>query len=96
MDAQDIVLASYPDAEAIEEPPIFRHGDGTPVDRGYWAIFAESGIVSLGEGGTEDAAWENAASKMSEGLLARWLRRGVRSDPGHPRPNEAVHRSSYD
>ena len=39
MDAQTLVLDRYPDADAVEEPPIFRHGDFAPVDKGYidWA-----------------------------------------------------------
>jgi len=31
MDAQTIVLDRFPDAEAVEEPPISRHGDDAPT-----------------------------------------------------------------
>jgi hypothetical protein len=90
MDAQDIVLASHPHAEGIEESPILRHGDYAPVDRGYWAIVAESGGVPLGEGRTEQAAWQDAARRPREGILERWLC-GGRSHPGHPRFENALH-----
>jgi hypothetical protein len=65
MDAQALVLDLYPDAEAIEEPPIFRHGDFSPVDAGYWAILADSGALPLGDGATEDQAWQDAARKLT-------------------------------
>ncbi len=65
MDAQALVLDRYPDAEAIEEPPIYRHGDFSPIDAGYWGIFADSGATPLGDGATEDKAWEAAARRLS-------------------------------
>ena len=91
MDAQDIVLARHPAAEAIEEPPILRHGDYVPVERGYWAIFAESGAVPLGDGATEEAAWEDAARKLGNGGPTRWLCSGIRFHPAHLRFERILH-----
>jgi hypothetical protein len=66
MDAQDMVLDRYPDADAREEPPIFRHGEATPVERGYWGIFAgpDLDIGPLGSGNSESRAWEDAAHRL--------------------------------
>jgi hypothetical protein len=91
MDAQDIVLERHRDAEAIEEPAILRHGDDAPVERGYWAIFAETGTVPLGDGTTEEAAWEDAARKLDGGGLTRWLCGAIRSHRGHPQSERALH-----
>jgi hypothetical protein len=91
MDAQDLVLERHPDAEAIEEPPILRHGDYVPVERGYWAIFAEAGTVPLGDGATEEAAWKDAARKLGEGRPTRWLCGGIRSHRGHPLFARSLH-----
>jgi hypothetical protein len=66
MDAQTIVLDRFPDAEAVEQPPIFRHGDVAPVDSGYWQILTNSGAILLGKGKPEEAAWVDAARKLSD------------------------------
>jgi hypothetical protein len=95
MDAQAIVFDRYPDAEAIEEPPVFRHGDLAPFDRGYWGIFADSGAVPLGDGATEDEAWDDAARKLkaADHLDQRRVGHiaGLRSHTGHSRLARMLH-----
>ena len=76
MDAQDVVLDSYPHAEAMEEPPIFRHGDFAPIDRGYWIIVADGDGTKLGDGATEEEAWEDAVRRVG-GRIGRIHRAGL-------------------
>ena len=66
MDDQDRVLVRFPHAQAVEEPPIFRHGDDTPVDQGYWSVLAspDPNVAPLGFGPTEEKAWADAARKL--------------------------------
>jgi hypothetical protein len=85
MDAQTLVLDRYPDAEAVAEPPVFRHGDTEPIDSGFWGIHIDSGAIALGEGATEHAAWADAAHKLTTS--------GRRDDP-RPASRKRV-RSDY-
>lgn len=67
MDAEELVLANFPKAEAREEAPVYQHGKSLAVMPGYWAIHPDDDLDSeeLGNGRTEEQAWKNAASKMS-------------------------------
>jgi hypothetical protein len=66
MDAEEIVLANFPKAEAREEAPVYQHGKLSAIMPGYWAIHPDADLDSeeLGNGRTEAQAWKNAASKM--------------------------------
>jgi hypothetical protein len=66
MDHQDTVFRRYPEAQAVEEPPIFQHGQAAPSERSYWRIDAgpelDAGV--LGRGTTEARAWADAARRL--------------------------------
>ena len=66
MDAEEKVIGHFPKAEAREEPAIFKHGAAHPIERGHWAIFADSDLDGneLGSGKTESLAWKDAARKL--------------------------------
>ncbi len=67
MDAQETVFQRYPDAEARQEPPIYQHGESTPIEQGYWGIFSGSGFddEEIGRGHSEDKAWVDAADRLA-------------------------------
>ena len=66
MDNQDTVFRRYPEAQAVEEPPIFPHGQAALIERGYWTIHAgpELDASVLGRGTTEAQAWADAARRL--------------------------------
>ena len=66
MDAEEIVLANFPKAEAREEAAVYQHGRFSAIMPGYWAIHPDDDLDSeeLGNGRTEAQAWANAASKL--------------------------------
>ncbi len=66
MDDQDAVLARHPDAEAVEEPLVLRHGDASPVQRSHWEIHTSPDLDAspIGSGPTEDKAWADAFRKL--------------------------------
>jgi hypothetical protein len=66
MDAEELVLANFPKAEAREEAPVYQHGKSSAVMPGYWAIHPDDDLDSeeLGNGRTEELAWKNAARKV--------------------------------
>ena len=63
MDADEVVLDRFPNADAREEPPIFEYGNSSAIDPGYWSIHADADFASeeLGHGPTEELAWADAA-----------------------------------
>ena len=66
MDHQDTVFRRYPEAQAVEEPPIFWHERAAPIEQGYWSISAgpELDARVLGRGTTEEQAWADAARRL--------------------------------
>jgi hypothetical protein len=72
MDHQDEVCDRYPDALAVEEPLILRHGDSAPVEPSHWEIFAGPGPDDerLGSGKSEDKAWADAARRVKDAYRA--------------------------
>ena len=66
MDDQDTILTRHPEAEAVEEPLVLRHGDDSPVQRSHWEIHTspDLDVVPLGSGSTEERAWADAVRKM--------------------------------
>jgi hypothetical protein len=68
MDAQDRVYRRFPDAEARQEPGIYKHGEKAPVEPGYWAIFSgpDFDANEIGQGRNEARAWSDAARKLEE------------------------------
>jgi hypothetical protein len=91
MDAEELVLASFPKAEAREEAPVYQHGMSSAVMPGYWAIHPNTDLDSeeLGHGRTEEQAWNNAASKV--GRLAAG-KSGIcqAKDDAHSRTTRAI------
>ena len=72
MDDQDAVLARHPDAEAVEEPLVLRHGDASPVQRSHWEIHAspDPDTRPIGSGPTEERAWADAVRKLGHAFRA--------------------------
>ena len=66
MTAQDKVFERFPRAEARLEPPILQHGADSPVDDGYWVIYAgpEFDAEDLGRGRSQTEAWADAAGLL--------------------------------
>lgn len=69
MDHQDEVYARYPNAQAVEEPLIFLHGDSSPIEPSHWEILAGPDLEDerLGSGKTEEKAWTDAARRLKGG-----------------------------
>ena len=64
MPHQDAVFSRYPEAQAVEEPLIFRRAGRTQP--GCWFIYAgpELDARVLGRGATEGRAWSDAARRV--------------------------------
>jgi hypothetical protein len=66
MDAEELVLANFPNAESREEAAVYQHGKLSAIMPGYWAIHPDDELDSeeLGKGRTEEQAWKNAARNV--------------------------------
>jgi hypothetical protein len=66
MSSQELVLQSYPYAAIVEIPPVMHSRTFSPVQPGYWIIYAGVALGSLevGRGSTQEEAWADAAAKL--------------------------------
>ena len=66
MSFRDQVLEDFPQAFAVEVPPVLRRDAMTASQPGYWVIYADAGHGSdeLARGMTQDQAWEGAAMML--------------------------------
>ena len=65
MNHEEIVLQTHPLAEAIALEPIYQHGQDSAACPAEWVILDRPGDQELGQGPTEDAAWEDAARRIA-------------------------------
>jgi hypothetical protein len=66
MASQAKVSGRYPEAQAVEETPIFPCGEGSWIEPGTWRIDAgpEVDASVLGRGTTEAPAWADAGRRL--------------------------------